>query len=1431
MKSFVEIFEYDFNYYDNIKSDLKKIRKNLNLNETEFFLYIHLFILNKLDNSDLIAIAKSNSKSNKYLLNGFSLHIEESLDFIDTKDFTIKFLEKSTLNKYFILEFNLSNHKLVYTFYQKIDKKILNKINSYFKNILFNWIKNPKDTINSLEYIPKDDYNKLLQYSKNFNYDMPKFETIFDMFFNQYKLNPEKEILIEYIGKEKKSYTYKDLYLKILSISSKINELNIAKNSIVCVYLDRGANLITTLLALLLNDLVYMPIDTSFPKYYIDDMINDANPDLIITDKEEDFGVLRLDISICSNNVIEDSYINKPSLDFNRNMSILYTSGSTGKPKGVIINQIQILNKYYWMKEKFNISENEIFGQRCTISTIPSFWDLLAGLLLNRKTIIIPENIIKNPPKLVDFISENNISFITLIPSMLRVLSKVKNSNNKLLNLKNIITLGEKFTFSDYNICKKLVPNALIINDYGSTETNTILVETFHPNNTKKNFVGMKPIKNISTYILDEKNNLCGFYVIGELTVSGNCLFNGYLNSFDLTNKKRESIYIDDEYKTVYRTGDLALMTEEGYILLLGRKDTVFKINGKRIDLDGINSLIQDIELIDDSCTVGYSTNNVNTIFSIIKTSVNIQEKDLLKIIYHNLENKIPNYMIPREVKLVEKIPILPNGKRNLQKIEEIFLKKSKKTLDLTNILNIFSNLLNINVNDNDILDTEFKYLGMDSLKSMEILNKLEENFNLDLDISVLYNNPTINKLVSFLKQQFDFTDDIENNSNFNTKCAPEFAIIGMSGIFPGANNTEELWENLCNGVESISKFSNKEQSTHENLWGGFLKYTNELDMSYFNLYPNEINNMSKFQKLAIIESYRTIENSGYNLTNNKLKETGVFIGGLAEDIELKEYSTDSVLGHNNALIAERISYLYNFTGPSIMIDTACSSSLAALHQACLSLKNNDCYNALVGGINLLDENFYIKTNKLNVLSNDGKTKTFNDNANGFVPGECAAFIMVKKLKDALNDNDNILATIRGTVINQDGRSNGITAPNGNSQENLLKKIYTEKAINLQDIDYIETHGTGTKIGDVIEINALSNFFKSKKGKCFIGSIKPNIGHLIYAAGIASLIKAILIIQKRQFVPNINVLPLNKKINWNDIPLDVITENTKISNPKPLTIAISSFGIGGTNTHCIIEEYTVKNNKYLNENPIEYSFPLYSPNAKALKKYISNFQSWCSLNKDKAIDLKSLSYTLNFDRNIFKHGLVILAKNIDELITLLNVSIEENLTPDFKFKTIGTINIIAPNDSYKFNEVCTCISSNKYFFENKNSDYNKIRLISSYDYYEDSVDEKIKSASIINIISNYITDKNLLDIHKKVDQLGLDSINIMSLKDQLNKYISNKISISDLYNYDIAYLVKMYENINTPKDIINKYLDNNINFNTITTEEIETLFEYLNGDD
>ncbi|PEO82731.1 hypothetical protein CN558_22205 [Bacillus wiedmannii] len=631
----------------------------------------------------------------------------------------------------------------------------------------------------------------------------------------------------------------------------------------------------------------------------------------------------------------------------------------------------------------------------------------------------------------------------------------------------------------------------------------------------------------------------------------------------------------------------------------------------------------------------------------------------------------------------------------------------------------MLAKLLEVDINEID-KDTDLREFGLDSITLFEYVEQINKQWRIDINPTLLYQYTTIEEIAIYLqdvhsaklnsyfpnmlksasnpsdivKLSIDHSG-LENENTESINTLKDIAIIGISGRFPGSKNLLEFWRNLIEEKDLITEIPSdrwdwegyigdplEEENKTNSKWGGFLEDIKSFDASFFKISPREAELMDPQQRILIEEVWHTIEDAGYKTSSISNTDTGIFIGVCNDDyndLMLKNnlpWDAYTSTGSYFSIIPNRISYILNIHGPSIAIDTACSSSLVAIHQAISAIQNGDCSMAFAGGINICSSpRQYISFSNAGMLSEDGCCKTFDKSANGYVRGEGVGVILLKPLTKALEDGDQIYGVIKGSAVNHGGYANTLTAPNPNAQAELIVNAWERAKIDPTTVTYIETHGTGTRLGDPIEINGLKSALKQlyiKWGKsnpnqpyCGLGSLKTSIGHLESAAGIAGIIKVLLAMKYKKIPGNLHFNELNPHIEIENSPFFIVNKTmdwnkeTEESN-VPLRAAVSSFGFGGANAHIVLEEYTEFEDASVSEGEKQI-FVLSAANEDRLKAYARNVLSYLEDNEKyeyrkpyakedqmKHISTADIAYTLQIGRDEMEERLAIVASNKKE---------------------------------------------------------------------------------------------------------------------------------------------------------------------------------------
>ncbi len=539
--------------------------------------------------------------------------------------------------------------------------------------------------------------------------------------------------------------------------------------------------------------------------------------------------------------------------------------------------------------------------------------------------------------------------------------------------------------------------------------------------------------------------------------------------------------------------------------------------------------------------------------------------------------------------------------------------------------------------------------------------------------------------------QQFHQNDkmQVEAPRPRKSDAKEDIAIIGMACRFPGGvTNGDEFWSLLVNGIDAITEvpisrwdvdaYFGDQPWQIVTRYGGFLERVDEFDAPFFHIAPVEAKVIDPQQRLLLEAHWEALDNAGIAPDSLQGSETGIYVGIFTDDYKLRQAhqvsQSDEALsayfgtGTSNSVAAGRISYFLGLQGPAMSIDTACSSSLVALHLACQSLQSGECTLALASGVNLLlsPELSIAFSQATNMLAPDGRCKTFDAAANGYVRSEGCGVVVLKRLSDAVADGDNILAVVRGTAVNQDGASNGLTASNGLAQEAVLRKALTSAHLMPKDISYVEAHGTGTQLGDPLEVKALEAVYSAGRAvdnPLVVGSVKTNIGHTEAATGMAGLLKVVLALQHRYIPPHLHFQKINPHLAASSIVVPTAGQIwSQLYVDQPRWAAISSFGFSGTNAHVILEEAPAQPTTQQQMTGLPHLLTLSARTEAALYELTKRYVAVLPSHKDE--DIADICYTTRAGRTHFVYRLPVVAASIAEMNETLLAYLQEQTEPD-----------------------------------------------------------------------------------------------------------------------------------------------------------------------
>ncbi|WP_342426071.1 amino acid adenylation domain-containing protein [Paenibacillus sp. FSL L8-0502] len=800
------------------------------------------------------------------------------------------------------------------------------------------------------------------------------------------------------------------------------------------------------------------------------------------------------------------------------------------------------------------------------------------------------------------------------------------------------------------------------------------------------------PLASTSVRICDEKNQVLEDGVIGHTQIRGKNVTSGYYNNPEATAK----VKTEDGWLI---TGDLGFM-RNGRLTITGRAKDIIFVNGQNVYPHDIERIAEELDGVDLGkvavCGVHDTQTRQDRIIAFVMHTKKIEHFVPLvqKLKSHlnyrggwHIQDVVPIRRIPKTTsgkvqrfKLAQSyeqgefdeiLTALAEATRVMQAAERVVLPQGEIEQKLIGICQDILNVKSIGTDDS------YFDIGVTSLQLVQIVDLLEDQLGIHIEVTDFFSYPTIAKLAAYISSQGMSSDPAataqsETKEEANVR---DIAIIGMSGKFPQAETLEQFWANVASGADNIGPYSDERRKDAEDFIsrlntegrnmqiaeGGYLDEVDKFDYSFFKLTPREASLMDPNQRLFLQTAWSTIEDAGYGGKQLAGRKVGVYVGFSKTSFEYERLLSEVepgalpnfAIGNLSSIISSRIAYLLDLKGPALTIDTACSSSLVAVHLACKSILSGDCDMALAGGVKTIL--LPLKAG-IGMESSDDRARAFDDQSDGTGWGEGVGAVLLKPLRKAEQDGDNILAVIKGSAINQDGSTIGISAPNALAQAEVISQAWRDARIDPETISYIEAHGTGTKLGDPVEIDGITKAFRKhtqRKQFVAISTVKTNIGHLYEAAGIAGLIKSVLSMKHQQIAPLVHFRTPNQKIHFEESP---VYANTRLREWKtdgfPRRSGLSSFGFSGTNCHVVLEEYiaraesdqasTDSNNR---SSPLLLTLSARSESAlhELVGRYAERFG--CA----EELVMQEVCYTANTGRSHLNHRIAVTAAGADAL--------------------------------------------------------------------------------------------------------------------------------------------------------------------------------------
>ncbi len=1077
-------------------------------------------------------------------------------------------------------------------------------------------------------------------------------------------------------------------YSELEKLSNKISQALIAHGvkpgEIVGVCLRRSPELVATVLGILKSGAAYLPLDPEYPsdrlKYMVEhsrvkkvvahekfiSIFNHASADVLT------FENLNLDQFGSSQVMIDESMVDLAY--------VIYTSGSTGNPKGVSLGHKALVNLIEWQNEQTIFKTNSITLQFTPLSFDVHFQEIFSTLTLGGKLVLIKEELRLDTYALLKTLSENNVNRLFLPYVALNHLSEIAVMHGLFPDsLKEVTTAGEqlKITPNIRSFFNK-IPGAVLYNHYGPSETHVVTSLTLTGNaDLWPNLPTIgKSINNVITYILDENLNPVDKGSEGDIYLGGVCLANGYLHSPELT---AERFLETKEYGRIYKTGDIGFEDADDNIVFLGRKDGQVKIRGYRIELGEIEIAIMKQSDIDRAVVKVIDDEGGSYICAYVTGS-----PDLTKL-REALRSELPDYMVPGHFFKIDSIPLTPSGKVDYKNLPvpdssrpelsvEFVPAESPTELFIERCWKKYVRVQKIGIDDN------FFDLGGTSLMAIKILIDINQVTEKKLTIVHLFQYATIRQIANFIDHDQDELDEFLGHlSESQDVVTGDIAVIGMSGRFPGAVDIDQFWNNLVEVKNSIEIFDSSlvnpavdSELTSDNNYvfaqGNYPGQEN-FDNKFFGMTPREAELMDPQQRKFLELTHEGLELAGYNPESYK-GSIGIFAGmGNSKYSRLVDQYPEKakmigdfnvMLGLEKDYIATRVAFKLNLKGPALSVHTACSTSLVAIIEAVKNLRLKNCDMALAGGIAISGApNTGHLFQEGGILSQNGECRSFDNEATGTVFTDGGGVVVLKRLSDAEKDGDNILAVIKGIGINNDGSNKmSFTAPSVNGQAEAILRAQKDAQISADTVGFIEAHGTATPVGDPIEVEALTKAFRKStdlKSYCYLSSLKSNLGHLTGAAGVASFMKAVKVVNTGIIPGTAHYKSVNKLIDLNNSPFIITNKTEKFpESQNPRRAGVSSFGVGGTNAHVIIEEYKRPSEVIINQDLTASVFKVSAKSEAQLELMQKNLIKF--LLSSPASSWKKIAYTLETGRKEYRYRSFVVASVPSDLerLTVLN---------------------------------------------------------------------------------------------------------------------------------------------------------------------------------
>jgi amino acid adenylation domain-containing protein len=1081
--------------------------------------------------------------------------------------------------------------------------------------------------------------------------------------------------------------SYAELDAASKRVAASLRAHGVKPGDVVAVGLQRSAQSIVAILGVLRVGAAYLPVDLSYPGERLRFMFADAGVRCLIGDAQasatqaQGLGVKLLDVNEQgamqpgAEGALADAATDGESLAY-----VMYTSGSTGTPKGVEICHRSIVRlvcdaRYVQLDAGTRVLHAAPLG--FDASTI-EVW----GALLNGGCCVLHDEDVPSGQGLARTIRSQGVHTAWLTAALFNAV--VDDDPAHLAGLRELLIGGEALSIDHVRRFMQAVPDTALINGYGPTETTTFALTHRIALTELAGACSVpigRPITETALFILNRRGEPVPAGLVGELYIGGLGVGRGYLGRPELTAERFLPNDFSGHGSKLYRTGDLVRLLDDGAVAFIGRADGQVKIRGFRIETGEIETALAAHDSVRACAVVARHEPDRGT--ELVAYVVCTPQAWAPAALREHLGARLPEFMVPALWMRLDALPVTANGKLDRRALPEPRHERPDHLVQAyvaprpgveAEVAAAFARVLGID--RVGALDNFFD-LGGNSLLIMRALNALRSAGHAGLSVATMFAVPTARGVARALAG--DVAKSVVSAANVSVHVSPmqaePIAIVGMAGRFPGAPDIESFWRLLDEGRDAIRFFKPAEldASIPAALRAdpqyvaarGVIDGVELFDAGFFGISPKEAELMDPQQRIFLELCWECLERAGH-VPEKTPSTIGVFAGMynasyfqrhvLAHPDKVASLGEFQVmLANEKDYIATRVAHKLNLTGPAVSVHTACSTSLVAMAQAFDALRAGQCGMALAGGSSITcPPNSGYLYQEGSMLSPDGHTRTFDADAQGTVFSDGAAVVLLKRLSDALADGNTIHAVIRSVAINNDGAVKAsFTAPSVDGQSAVVRAALAKAGVNARDISYVEAHGTATPLGDPVELAAITQAYRSHTadvGYCTIGSVKSNMGHMVIAAGAAGVIKTALAMTHERLPGTVHFKSPNPKLDLASSPFVVHAESTAwLRGDKPRLAGVSSFGVGGTNAHAVLQEAPLPAASSPGEGP--QLLRLSARSAAALSQGIARLAQ--ALESDPGLDLADVAHTLDVGRRDFTHRTHVVASSVAEAVELL----------------------------------------------------------------------------------------------------------------------------------------------------------------------------------